>query len=137
MEIECKDVMELDKAAGELAEAIGNRKVIAFHGEMGAGKTTLIGALCRALGVEDDVASPTFSIVNEYRDRHDNPIYHFDFYRIESLGEAVDAGTEDYFASGDLCLMEWPELIEPLLPEDTVDVTIRVNNDDSRTITVR
>ncbi|MDE6007796.1 MAG: tRNA (adenosine(37)-N6)-threonylcarbamoyltransferase complex ATPase subunit type 1 TsaE [Muribaculaceae bacterium] len=124
----------LPEAARRFCEAIGSRRVFAFHGAMGAGKTTLIAAICRCLGAEDDFGSPTFSIINEYTDKEGNPIYHFDFYRIDSLSEAIDMGAEEYFYSGDLCLMEWPERIGEILPEETVDVDITVNPDGSRTL---
>lgn len=136
---------DLPRAAAEFAAAIGNRRVFAFRGSMGAGKTTFINALCRALGVVDEsTGSPTFAIVNEYfvdpdhksADYAGDVIYHFDFYRIDDPMEALDFGVEDYFDSGNLCLMEWPEKIEPLLPADTVDVEITTDPlDDSRIIT--
>lgn len=114
-----------------------DRTVYAFSGEMGAGKTTFIAALCKELGVEDDFAgSPTFSIINEYRsDTTAELIYHFDLYRIENMEEAFDIGVEDYFDSGALCLLEWPEKIADILPDDTVDVNITVNPDGTRTLT--
>lgn len=128
----------LPEAAREFAALMGDETVYAFQGEMGAGKTTFIRELCRALGVEEDLAnSPTFSLVNEYRsDTTAELIYHFDLYRLESVEEALDLGVEDYFDSGALCLLEWPERIEPLLPDDTVVVNIAVNPDESRTLTV-
>ena len=102
---------------------------------MGAGKTTFITAVCKALGVEEDaISSPTFAIVNEYRMRSGEPLFHFDFYRIEHLEEALDIGLYDYLDSGALCLIEWPENIEGLLPEETLKVQIRVNPDQSRTL---
>jgi tRNA threonylcarbamoyladenosine biosynthesis protein TsaE len=136
--IHVKNVDDLGAAAHKFVEAMGDETVYAFYGEMGAGKTTFINALCRALGVEDDVTnSPSFSIINEYRsDTTAELIYHFDLYRLESLDEAMDIGVEDYFDSGALCLLEWPERIEAMLPDDTVNVTIRVNDDDSRDIIV-
>ena len=105
---------------------------------MGAGKTTFINALCKELGVEDDTTnSPSFSIINEYRsDTTAELIYHFDLYRLESLEEAFDIGVEDYFDSGALCFLEWPERVADILPNDTVKVTITVNDDDTRTITI-
>lgn len=113
----------------------GGRKVFAFHGKMGAGKTTFIKALCEELGVEDMINSPTFAIINEYRSETTGElVYHFDFYRIGKLSEAEDLGTEDYFYSGALCLIEWPEKVEELLPGDAVDVTITENPDGSRTV---
>ena len=117
---------------------MGDKTVYAFYGEMGAGKTTFIGELCRALGVEDDLAnSPSFSIINEYRsDTTAELIYHFDLYRLENIDDALEIGVEDYFDSGALCLLEWPERIEALLPDDTVKVHITVNPDESRTLTI-
>ena len=112
-----------------------DRTVFAFHGNMGAGKTTFIKAICEELGVEDVINSPTFAIINEYRsDTTGELIYHFDFYRINKLSEAEDIGTEDYFYSGALCFIEWPELIEELLPEEAVKVTIEENADGSRIV---
>ena len=109
--------------------------VIAFYGAMGAGKTTLIKNLCHKLGVSDEVNSPTFAIVNEYLDKDQNPIYHFDFYRIKKLEEAYDIGYENYFYSDNLCLIEWPEMIEPLLPERYIRVDIALgDNDCSRVV---
>lgn len=128
----------LDAAAESFLELMGDYTVYAFDGEMGAGKTTFINALCRALGVEDDpTGSPTFSIINEYRsDTTAELIYHFDLYRIENLEQAFDIGVEDYLDSGALCLIEWPDRIDDILPDDTVRVKIDVNPDGSRMITV-
>ena len=109
-------------------------KRIILIGYMGAGKTTFTTALCHALGVKDAVCSPTFTIVNEYLDGNGEPIYHFDFYRITKPSEAMDIGLYDYLDSGSLCLMEWPENIEELLPEETLKVSIKVNDDLSRTL---
>ncbi len=133
-EVIIKNLEDLDRAAGDFLEKIGDNRLIAFFAPMGAGKTTFIIALCKALGVEDVVCSPTFTIINEYRTKEGEPIYHFDFYRINKLTEAVDIGLDDYFYSGHLCLMEWPENIEDLLPEETLKVSIKVNPDYSRTI---
>ena len=108
--------------------------MFAFYGEMGAGKTTFIKAICEELGVEDVITSPTFAIVNEYSLADGDCIYHFDFYRIKKLEEVYDMGFEDYFYSGALCFIEWPELIEEVLPEDAVKVNITENADGSRTI---
>lgn len=125
-------------AAKEFIAAMDDRTVFAFHGSMGAGKTTFIKALCEELGVEDVINSPTFAIINEYRSETTGElIYHFDFYRINKLSEAEDIGTEDYFFSGALCFIEWPEKIEELLPGDVVDVTILENPDGSRTVEVK
>ena len=137
LKIDVKSVADLEQAARRFVEEMGDETVYAFYGEMGAGKTTFIRALAAALGVEDDVAnSPSFSIINEYRsDTTAELIYHFDLYRLDSMDEAMDIGVEDYFDSGALGLLEWPERIEPMLPDDTVRVTITVNPDESRTIT--
>ena len=136
--IEIATAEALPQAAQEFASLMGDETVYAFYGEMGAGKTTFIRELCRALGVEEDLAnSPSFSIINDYRsDTTAELIYHFDLYRLESVDEALEIGVEDYFDSGALCLLEWPERIEPLLPDDTVKVSISVNPDDSRTLTI-
>lgn len=123
----------LPGAAAEFLEALGGRRLVAFYAPMGAGKTTFITAVCKALGVrEDAVSSPTFAIVNEYRTAAGESLYHFDFYRIENPAEALDIGLYDYLDSGALCLMEWPENIEPLLPEETLRVRISVCPDGSR-----
>lgn len=125
----------ISTAAKEFLDTIGDARVIAFYGSMGAGKTTFIKALCEQLGVNDVITSPTFAIVNEYTAGNGEPVYHFDFYRIKKIDEVYDMGYEDYFYSGNLCLIEWPELIEDLLPEDALRVTIAQNPDNSRTIT--
>lgn len=117
---------DLDVAARKFLEMTDGRRLVAFYAPMGAGKTTFTVALCKALGVEDSVCSPTFTIVNEYRTSFHEPVYHFDFYRIKNNAEAMDIGIEDYFYSGNLCLMEWPENIEDLLPEETLRVCISV-----------
>ena len=136
--INIPSIESLPQAAKEFAALMGDETVYAFRGEMGAGKTTFIRELCRALGVEDDLAnSPSFSNINEYRsDKTAELIYHFDLYRLESVDDALEIGVEDYFDSGALCLLEWPERIEPLLPDDTVTVNVNVNPDMSRTMTV-
>ena len=131
--IEIKGLGEIDRAAKEFLKEIGDNTLVAFYAPMGAGKTTFTTAVCKALGVEEDaISSPTFAIVNEYRSRGGEPIYHFDFYRIEDAREALDIGLYDYLDSGCLCLMEWPENIEGLLPEETLRVNISVLDDDSR-----
>ena len=136
--IKIKSLAEIDAAAKEMVELMGDYTIFAFYGEMGAGKTTFINALSHALGVEEDVTnSPSFSIINEYRsDTTAELIYHFDLYRLESIDEAFDIGVEDYFDSGALCLLEWPERIEDLLPDDTVKIKITVAEDDIRTLTL-
>lgn len=138
MILSIKNIDELPNAVKQFIEAMDDRTVFAFRGEMGAGKTTFITELCRQLGVEDIANSPSFSIINEYRSETTAElIYHFDFYRIDSEEEAFDLGTEDYFDSGALCFIEWPERIENLLPGDTVEVVISVKqSDNSRTISV-
>lgn len=134
MEILLKNVEGIDKAAHEFIDAMGDRTIFAFYGKMGAGKTTFIKAVCEALGVKDVINSPTFAIVNEYMAGNDEPIYHFDFYRIKRQEEVLDIGYEDYIDSGCVCFMEWPELIEDLLPEDAVKVSIDELPDGSRRI---
>lgn len=145
MEIKIKSLDEIGKAAQEFIDAAINPSsnsplggkgatIFAFYGKMGAGKTTFIKAVCEALGVEDVINSPTFAIVNEYLAGNGEPIYHFDFYRIKKEQEVMDIGYEDYIYSDCLCFMEWPELIEDLLPEDTVKVTIEETEDGSRVI---
>ena len=133
--LKVRDLSCLDAAAEQFLAATAKYRVIAFYAPMGAGKTTFITAICRALGVRDDaVSSPSFAIVNEYRSGSGEPLFHFDFYRIEKLSEALDLGFYDYIDSVYLCLIEWPENIEELLPEDTLSVHITVETDGSRTI---
>lgn len=129
---------QLPAAADKFVETMGDATVYAFYGDMGAGKTTFINALSRRLGVEDDVTnSPSFAIINEYRsDTTAELIYHFDLYRLEDIDEALEIGVEDYFDSGALCFLEWPERIADILPDDTVRVDIRVNDDRSRDIII-
>ena len=135
MEIKISNLDNIQEAASAFIQQIGDHKVFAFYGSMGAGKTTFVKAICEELGVEDVITSPTFAIINEYH-AHDDVIYHFDFYRIKKLEEVYDMGYEDYFYSGSLCFIEWPELIEELLPEDAVKVSIKENPDGSRTVTL-
>ncbi|MFA7583803.1 MAG: tRNA (adenosine(37)-N6)-threonylcarbamoyltransferase complex ATPase subunit type 1 TsaE [Proteiniphilum sp.] len=132
MQIEITDLKNIRKAAGTFLTEMGNNKVFAFYGSMGAGKTTFIKALCEEMGVTETVSSPTFAIINEYRDKTGTPLFHFDFYRINKLEEAFDFGYEDYFYSGNLCFIEWPELVESILPENAVKITIRVTNEGHR-----
>lgn len=126
----------LDAAAAEFLEAVSENRLIAFYGNLGAGKTTFIKALCDRLGVDDNVCSPTFTIVNEYRAADGDSVFHFDFYRIDSLREAQDLGLEEYFYSGCFCFMEWPEKIAELLPEETVEVHIEPLDESTRKISV-
>lgn len=134
-EIIIKDLDHIREAAREFISKMGEGSVFAFYGSMGAGKTTFVKAICEELGVEDVITSPTFAIVNEYRsDSTGELIYHFDFYRIKKLEEVYDMGYEDYFYSGALCFIEWPELIEELLPEDAVLVTIKETEDGCRSV---
>ena len=135
MEIKIESLATIHEAAKQFIAGIGDNKVFAFHGKMGAGKTTFTKAICEVLGVEDVITSPTFAIVNEYTDREGQPIYHFDFYRIKKLEEVYDMGYEDYFYSNHLCLLEWPELIEDILPENTIKVTIEEQPDGTRVVT--
>ena len=134
MEILIQDIDAIAEAAKKFVAAMGDRKVFAFYGKMGAGKTTFIKAVCEELGVEDVINSPTFAIVNEYVDGEGEPIYHFDFYRIKKEQEVLDIGYEDYVFSGNVCFMEWPELIENLLPDDAVKVTIEEEEEGERVV---
>ena len=135
MEIKIQSLEQIHEAAREFISAMGDNTVFALYGKMGAGKTTFIKAICESLGVDDTVTSPTFAIVNEYEsDKLEYPIYHFDFYRIKKLEEVYDMGYEDYFYGGGVCFIEWPELIEDLLPEDTIRVEIKENTDGTRTV---
>lgn len=134
MKITISSLDAINDAAKQFVAAMGNNRVFAFYGKMGAGKTTFIKALCTELGVDDVITSPTFAIVNEYTAGDGSPIYHFDFYRIKKEEEVYDMGYEDYFYGGHLCFLEWPELIEDLLPEDCTKVTIKTEEDGTRTI---
>ena len=137
-EIKIHSLEEIHEAARQFVEAMGDNTVFAFYGKMGAGKTTFIKAVCEELSVEDVVTSPTFAIVNEYRsDSTGELIYHFDFYRIKKLEEVYDMGYEDYFYCGAVCFIEWPELIEELLPGDAVKVTIDEQADGTRLLVLQ
>ena len=156
MNIVIQDPNHIAEAARQFVSIIGDRHVFAFYGHMGAGKTTFIKAICEELGVKDVITSPTFAIVNEYslpptpsdqrgssdaeaslsRGKLEGALYHFDFYRIKKLEEVYDMGYEDYFYSGALCFIEWPELIEELLPTDAVKVSISEQEDGSRVVEI-
>ena len=124
----------IEENARTFIDNMGGNTVFAFYGKMGAGKTTFTKAPCEALGVQDVINSPTFAIVNEYEAGNGDPIYHFDFYRIKRISEAYDIGVDDYFYSGNLCFIEWPELVEEILPEETVKVTIEETPDGKRRV---
>lgn len=132
-----KDISDIDTAAKIFVEKFGNKKIFAFYGEMGAGKTTFIKAVCKSMEVTGTITSPTFSLVNEYETDNGLTIYHFDFYRIENIEEVYDFGYEDYFYSDKMCFIEWPELVETLLPEDVVEVKISVDDNEQRLISVQ
>ena len=135
MKISIKSLDSIHEAACEFIKNMGTGHVFAFYGKMGAGKTTFIKAVCEELGVDDVITSPTFAIVNDYTSsKDDSHIFHFDFYRIKKLEEVYDMGYEDYFYSGSLCFIEWPELIEDILPGDAVKVTVTQNEDDGRVV---
>ncbi len=135
-EITIKSLKELPLAAKFVLEKLGDRNVVALYGSMGAGKTTLISEIARQLGVKDSVSSPTFALVNEYQSENNRSIYHFDFYRINKIEEVYDLGYEEYFYSDGLCFIEWAELIEELLPEDTAILRIETLSDNSRRISI-
>ena len=134
MEIKINDLEHIREAARQFIEAMGDQHVFAFYGHMGAGKTTFIKAVCEEMGVDDVVTSPTFAIVNEYTAAGGTPIYHFDFYRIKKLEEVYDMGYEDYFYGDGLCFIEWPEMMEELLPDGAIKVQITENPDGTRTV---
>jgi tRNA threonylcarbamoyladenosine biosynthesis protein TsaE len=127
---------DLPRVAAQVMTALEGHTIVLLEGEMGAGKTTFIKALCRELGVRDDVSSPTFALVNEYRDGQNRPIYHFDFYRLDDPQEAVNIGAQEYFDSGYLCLIEWPSRVEALLPPDRLLLTLTVTGPTSRELVV-
>ena len=136
LRISIDSLSELSRVADAVVERLGERRVVAFRAPMGAGKTTLIAEIVAALGSGDVVTSPTFALVNEYDTGEGSVVYHFDFYRIERVEEAFDMGYEEYFYSGDLCLVEWPEKIEELLPDDVMTVTITIDGDSARTFEI-
>ena len=134
IEITIPSIEKIDSVARQLVDMLGPRKKVAFFGEMGAGKTTLIQAVCRILGVEDNVASPTFALINEYFTKEGASVYHFDLYRIENITEVYDLGYEDYFYSDAYCFIEWPEKVMELIPEDVLMLEIKVMDDGSRVV---
>ncbi len=136
LRIEINNLNQIHEAARTFIDHIGYDTIFAFYGNMGAGKTTFIKAVCEELGVEDVINSPTFAIVNEYLAGNGNTIYHFDCYRINKIVEALDMGCQDYFDSGNLCFIEWPENIAEILPEEAVAVHINVQDNDSRIIEI-
>ncbi|MGI6046920.1 MAG: tRNA (adenosine(37)-N6)-threonylcarbamoyltransferase complex ATPase subunit type 1 TsaE [Petrimonas sp.] len=136
MQLKINNIHEINNVAKQFIDQIGNKKVFAFYGTMGAGKTTFIKAVCEELGVLETITSPTFAIINEYKDGEGNSIYHFDFYRINKLEEAFDFGCEDYFYSENLCFIEWPELVESILPDNTVKVYITETENGERLVEI-
>ena len=134
--LEISGLAALPQAAAQVRDALHGHSIICFEGEMGAGKTTFIKALCQSLGVQEEVSSPTFSLVNEYRDAKNEPIYHFDFYRLNNPREAEDIGALEYFDSGYLCLIDWPSRIELLLPPDRLLITLTVTGLETRELTI-
>lgn len=130
--IEIDSLSELPSVARAVVESLEGRNVVLLCGGMGAGKTTLVSRIAAYLGSDDGVTSPTFALVNQYMDRNSNPIYHFDFYRIDNIEEVFDLGYEEYFYSGDLCLVEWPEKIEALIPDDVMIVRIESGDGENR-----
>ena len=129
-------IEDYPQAAREFVELLDKGRIFAFYGKMGSGKTTFIKSICEELGVEDSINSPTFAIVNEYEDRNQNTIYHFDFYRIKSIEEVYNMGYEEYFCGDAICFMEWPELIEELLPEETVKVFVEETEGGARSVKI-
>jgi tRNA threonylcarbamoyladenosine biosynthesis protein TsaE len=136
VEIDIKTIADWDNAAAQLIEMAGKRRKFAFYGEIGAGKTTFIQAVCRYLGVEDYVASPTFALVHEYAGSGAQHVFHLDLYRLRNIQEALDIGIEEYLDNSDYCFIEWPEIIEPLLPEDIVRVKIAADSNSHRKVVI-
>lgn len=136
-QIKINSLEEYPTAARTFIEAMADNRIFAFYGNMGTGKTTLIKSICEEMGVQDTINSPTFAIVNEYEDAESRTIYHFDFYRIKSLAEVYNMGYEEYLYSDAICFIEWPELIEELLPEEAVKVEITEQSDGTRLVNIK
>ncbi|MFC2115453.1 tRNA (adenosine(37)-N6)-threonylcarbamoyltransferase complex ATPase subunit type 1 TsaE [Bacteroidota bacterium] len=136
-ELKIKSPDALDAAARQLLDAFPKQRLFAFYGEMGAGKTTFIKAMCRVLKVTDVTSSPSFGLIHEYRSEQGFPVFHFDFYRIEAVEEVYDIGYEEYMYSGEYCFMEWPEHVEAILPENTVRIILKAGNDGVRTLLLK
>ncbi|WP_321279746.1 tRNA (adenosine(37)-N6)-threonylcarbamoyltransferase complex ATPase subunit type 1 TsaE [Marinifilum fragile] len=135
-ELKINSLEDINSVAAEFIKLVGDKRIFAMHGAMGVGKTTFVKAICEELGVQDTINSPTFAIVNEYHTANENIIYHFDFYRIDDVQEAYDFGYEDYFYSDAICFIEWPEKIDSILPNDTVEVHFNEEADGSRSIRI-
>jgi tRNA threonylcarbamoyladenosine biosynthesis protein TsaE len=137
LSLNCRSLKDLPDIARQILDFTGRSGIIAFEGQLGAGKTTLIKQICWLLGVQDTISSPSFSIINEYVDGEGKTVYHFDFYRIKDVEEAFGTGAEEYFFSGSLCLVEWPEIAKELMPDDHFLVQIEVNGPESRIFQVK
>ena len=137
LSLNCRSLKDLPDIASKILDFTGRKGVIAFEGELGAGKTTLIKQICQLLGVRDTISSPSFSIINEYENEDGETVYHCDFYRIKDVGEAFGTGAEEYFYSGDLCLVEWPSMAEELMPDDHILVQVEVIGPESRIFHVK
>jgi len=137
LHLTCNSLSQLPEVAAQITEFKGNLNIITFKGELGAGKTTLIKSICQCLGVTDNVTSPTYAIINEYLTNAGKPVYHFDFYRINNQLEALDIGVDEYFHSGDMCLIEWPLIVQSLLPENYASVTIEITDIGTRIFHVK
>lgn len=135
-ELKINSLEDINSVAAEFIKLVGDKRIFAMHGAMGVGKTTFVKAICEELGVQDTINSPTFAIVNEYHTAKENIVYHFDFYRIDDVQEAYDFGYEDYFYSDAICFIEWPEKIDSILPNDTVEVHFNEEADGSRSIRI-